>query len=46
MKDKKEAKYDKDSFLKILSSATPQEINNIIEERGKEPKPRPLVYFY
>ena len=42
----KDKKCNKDTFLKILASATPQEINEIIEERGKEPKPRPIVYFY
>lgn len=36
---------NKENFLKILSMATPKEINDIIERRGNEPKPIPLVIF-
>ena len=37
--------YTKEDFIKILASATPQEINKIISERGKEPNKIPLVVF-
>lgn len=39
-------KIEKESFIKILSSMTPEEINRIIENKGKKPKPIPLVVFY
>lgn len=36
---------NKENFLRILSIATPKELNDIIERKGKEPKPMPLVIF-
>lgn len=43
MKDIKKNK--KDTFLEILSCATPKQINDLIESKGKEAKPIPLVVF-
>lgn len=31
-------KYNKETFLSILSSLSIEEINNIIKEKGKQPK--------
>lgn len=39
-------KISKESFIKILSHLTPEEINKLIEEKGKKPKDVPLVTFY
>ena len=36
---------NKKTFLEILSSATPIEINELIEERGKERKAIPLIIY-
>lgn len=44
MKD--DISYTKEDFVAILSVATPQEINMIIEDRGKEPPRIPLVIFF
>lgn len=33
-------------FLTILAVATVEEINSMIEQKGKEAKPIPLVVFY
>ena len=41
MKDIKKNK--KDTFLEILSCATPKQINDLIESSGKESKSFPLV---
>lgn len=37
---------EKEDFIKIISALTPQEINRLIEEKGKKPKPIPMVIFY
>jgi len=42
----KDNKINKESFIKILSSLTPEEINKIIEQKGKKPKPIPMVIFH
>ena len=45
---KKESKnkISKDNFIDFLSSATPEEINKLIEEKGKPPKPINPIFFY
>lgn len=35
---KERKKYSKENFLSILSSLSIEEINDIIREKGKEPK--------
>lgn len=36
----------KDDFLKSLKNITPEEINKIIKEKGKEPKPvKPIIFL-
>jgi len=37
---------DRESFIKILSVMTPEDINKMIEQKGKKPKPIPMVSFY
>lgn len=44
MKDKNNIK--KDDFIQLLSLMTPEEINKMIEQKGKKPKPIPIVVFY
>lgn len=35
---------NKDEFIKTLASMTPEEINNLIKEKGKKPKlVKPLI---
>lgn len=36
----------KEGFIKVLSSLSPEEINKIIEEKGQEIKPIPLIVRY
>ncbi len=43
MKNRKNSKYSKEDFIAILSVATPKELNDIIEQRGKGPKKVPLI---
>lgn len=37
---------NRDKFLAILSSSTPDQINELIKQKGKEPNPLPIVIFY
>ena len=39
-------KISKEDFIEQLSSATPEDINNIILEKGKPPKVICPMYFY
>lgn len=39
------AQLEKDQFIKELTSMTIEEINNLIKEKGKKPKPEPVIYF-
>jgi len=39
-------KIDKDNFIEFLASATPRELNRLIEEKGKPPKRWSPVYFF
>ncbi len=36
----------RESFIKILALMSPQEINKMIEEKGVEVKPLPLIVKY
>lgn len=36
----------KESFIKILMGLSIEEINRIIEQKGKKPKQIPMVTFY
>lgn len=36
----------KESFIQILSAMTPEEMNKMIEQKGKKPKPIPMVIFH
>lgn len=39
-------KIEKDDFIDFLASATPEEVNSFIKEKGKPPKLiEPLVFF-
>lgn len=35
----------KEDFIKKLSNMTIDEINEFIKQKGKRPKPIPLIYF-
>ena len=35
----------RDKFIKELTSMSIEEINNLIKEKGKKPKPEPIIYF-
>ena len=37
---------NKESFIQLLSIMTPEEINKMIEQKGKKPKPIPMVIFH
>jgi hypothetical protein len=39
-------KIEKESFIKAISVMTPEEINKLIEQKGKKPKSIPMVIFY
>lgn len=39
-------KMPKDDFLSCLASATPEDINRMIAEHGKPPKPWTPIYFF
>lgn len=39
-------KVDKEDFLSFLASATPEDLNRLILEQGKPPKPWEPIYFY
>lgn len=41
-----EGKLDKENFIEQLSSMTPEDLNRLILERGKPPKPYSPIYFY
>lgn len=41
MKKKVKNKMEKEDFISFLASATPEEVNNLIAEKGK---PRKLIY--
>lgn len=43
---KQTPKETKEGFLTILSVATPTEINKIIEQKGQQVKPIPLIVKY
>jgi len=45
-KNKNVDKIDKDNFIAFLSSMTPVEVNKLIEEKGKPPKPICPMFFY
>jgi hypothetical protein len=42
----KDGKLDKENFIEQLSSATPEDLNRMILERGKPPKLYSPIYFY
>lgn len=43
-KDKKSTvKYDKNDFLYILATYTPDQLNKLIEERGKQARIKPFI---
>jgi hypothetical protein len=44
--NKSNSNIDRESFIKILSTMTPEEVNKLIEQKGKKPKPIPMVIFY
>lgn len=37
---------NKESFIKVLMGLNVEEINRIIEQKGKKPKQIPMVTFY
>ena len=37
---------NKDNFIDFLANSTPEEINKMIEEKGKPPKPINPLFFY
>ena len=39
-------KLSKEDFITVLSSATPEDLNRIILEKGKKPKPIWPIYFF
>lgn len=39
-------RIDKDNFIDFLSSASPEEINQLISERGKPPKLIEPMFFF
>jgi hypothetical protein len=43
---KEKNNIQKEDFIKLLSLMTPEEINKMIEQKGKKPKPIPIVVFY
>lgn len=44
-KEKKES-IDKQNFIDFVSSMTPEEINKLIEEKGKPPKKICPMFFF
>lgn len=43
---KNKFKMDKDDFIEFLASATPEEVNALIEEKGKPRKLiNPIIFF-
>lgn len=42
----KKPSIDKDSFIEFLASATPEEVNQYILEKGKPKKPIWPMYFF
>lgn len=38
-------KINKDDFVHMLSKMTPQEINKLIEEKGKQPRFQPFIIW-
>lgn len=42
---KNKPKYTKNDFLHILARSTPQEINKIIEERGKKARYQTFIIW-
>lgn len=46
MKKKKTFTIEKEDFIKFLASATPEEVNELILEKGKPPKLiEPMIFF-
>ena len=45
-KNKNVDRIDKNNFISFLSSMTPVEINKLIEDKGKSPKPICPMFFY
>lgn len=45
-KNKNVDRIDKNNFISFLSSMTPVEINKLIEDKGKPPKPICPMFFY
>ena len=45
MKKKNIPKYNKNDFLYLLATSTPQELNKIIEEKGKKAKFQPFIIY-
>lgn len=39
-------KIDKDNFINFLASATPEQLNQLIREKGKPPKTWSPIYFF
>lgn len=39
-------KLDKENFIDFLAKATPEDLNRIILEKGKPPKPYEPIYFF
>lgn len=44
-KKKSNIKYDKNDFLYILATYSPDELNKIIEERGKQARIQPFIIW-
>ena len=40
------AKIDRTNFIEYLASMSPNEINKLISEKGKKPRPIQPIYFY
>lgn len=45
-KSSTDKKIDRDNFIEFLASATPAELNKLIEEKGKPPKEWSPIYFF
>lgn len=44
-KKNSKARYDKKDFLFLLATSTPQELNKVIEEKGKKAKFQPFIIY-
>ena len=44
-KNKKET-ISKDNFIEFLANSTPEDVNNLIKEKGKPPRMICPIFFY